>query len=185
MPVFDIASAIGDGFHSFDPEVFPFAEGGRFMVAFLVSRFKKVVFFGYDIIFQFPHHLEGEARIFFQRFVRLAQNIFGRIGKRQSVLVIIGTKDIDSRELREGICECRSIAGDHVKVRSSGLHVIREQAGTVNTLPGAEYAVEVLSAFHHEVQCLQPPVGACIAEIHHADAVGFNKPYDVAFCKFF
>ena len=66
MAVLDKPAAMCNCLHCFGTESFPFAKGGRFVIATLVGRFIQRILFTDYVILQFAHHFIVETGRVFQ-----------------------------------------------------------------------------------------------------------------------
>ena len=87
VAVLDQTAHLRDIEHALGAELLKLGEGGRFMITFLVGGEIQLVFVANHIILQFAHGLEIVARNLLKGFDGLAENIFGRIFHRKSVLI--------------------------------------------------------------------------------------------------
>ena len=81
------------------------------------------------------------------------QSLYGCCIKRLAVLVEIGAKQSERRNLAEGVDKRRLEARQHIQVAAFGVHK-REQARAIYALAARQNSVEILEAVEHEVQSL-------------------------------
>ena len=147
------------------------------MIAFLVGRRihrEGFVLRRRHIELQFAHRMEIHACPPAESVAGLHQGVFRRAVQPAAVLVEEGAEEARRGTGGEGVEEHGPEPRNHVEVAVARLDE-GEEARTVHPLAVAENRLQIVIVVHGEVQGLEPAVGGRIHEVHHLDAVGFDK----------
>ena len=169
--------------HTLGTELVELGIGGRFVITLLVGGREHFRVRSNNVVLQLAHSLELHAGHFVEGAACLAQSVLGRTLQRFSVLVEIGAKHGQGRDLGKGIQEGRAETWQDIEVAAACLDE-GEQAAAVHTLAACQYGIQICQVVYHEVQCLQPAVAGGIHEVHHPDVVLFDEADDVRLCEF-
>lgn len=182
VAVLDAAARRGDVLHGQLAECRTLVEGGRLVVAPLVGGREEVAARRDHVVLQLAHHVQVESRALAQHAAGLAQRLLGSHLQRRALLGVVAAQDVKGGNLAEGVAEGRAVARHDVEVAGPGLD-IGEEARPVDPLAAREDAGEVLLVLDDEIERLQPPVGARVAEVDHLDPVFAHVAHQVGFGK--
>ena len=107
MPIFDFAACLGNIRHALLTEIAKLGKRSRLVVATLVGSGERAIIGRYNIIFQLAHALKFHAGDLVECTACAVQSLYGCCIKRLTVLVEIGAKQSERRNLAEWVDKCR------------------------------------------------------------------------------
>ena len=156
--------------HAGTTEIVQFGEGFGLVVALLVRGGEQGLSIGDDVVLEFAHRLEGQARGLVKGVLGPHQGHIGGAVERLAVLGEEAAQETERRDFVERIHERRPVARDDIQVAVPGLDEGREQAGPVHALALGEHRLDIGEIVYGEIQCLHAPVLSGVHEVDHPDA---------------